>query len=394
MARGSVLRVAAVVIATVMLAGWADADVAVAEEGQNRTALQQATAAVIAAGALGVQLRVHDERGDWSGSAGAAELGSQAGVATDGRFRIGSITKTFVATVLLQLVGEGRIRLDDPVSHYLPQYGLDPQITVRMLLQHTSGLFNYTGESNPDGTTEPGLFPMSGKAADDSLFRDYQPDEFVRFALTKPARFAPGTAWSYSSTNYILAALLIEKVTGTPYGVQVYGRIVVPLGLWGTVVPGHWTGIPSPYARGYDAYKEGDVLNAIDVTNQNPSWAYSAGEIISTTQDLDTFITALLGGRLLAPALLAEMRNERRIGPTAGYGFALVHIERTPHCDFVGHDGGLPGYYSDMFSTIDGSRRVELSVTQGPTIDSHDDNAVNKLIAAIGELVGTAICGG
>ncbi|MBF6327347.1 beta-lactamase family protein [Nocardia transvalensis] len=381
------------IFAAAVLTGWGGTAVAAEPVETNRAALQQAMNEVIAAGAVGVQVRVHDQQGDWTGSAGVAQLGRPEGVPTDGRFRIGSISKTFVATVLLQLVGEGRLGLDDSVSRHLPQFGLDPRITVRMLLQHTSGLFNYTGEQDPDGTLVPGLFPQSGKAAVDAFFRDYRPAELVRFALSKPARFDPGAEWSYSNTNYVLAGLLIEKITGTPYGAQIYGRIVAPLGLWGTIVPGSWNGILGPHARGYLSYREGDAVNVVDFTNQNPSWAYGAGEIVSTTQDLDTFLAALLGGRLLPPALLAEMRSERAIGPHGGYGLGLMRIARGPGCDTVGHNGGLPGYQSDMYSTVDGSRRVEVSVTHGPGIDLEDPAALKKFGLASEKLTNTAVCG-
>ncbi|MFI5784008.1 serine hydrolase domain-containing protein [Nocardia sp. NPDC051570] len=375
---------------TAVVTGWTGTDVAAAPVGADRVVLQQEMNDMVAAGAVGVQLRVHDEHGEWTGSAGVAELGGSQGVPVDGRFRVGSITKTFVATVLLQLVGEGRVGLDDPVNRYLPQFGVDPRITIRMLLQHTSGLFNYTGEQDPDGTVEPGMFPSSGKEAVDAFHRDYQPDELVRFALSKSARFAPGTQWSYSNTNYILAGLLIEKITGTPYALQVYGRIVVPLGLWGTTVPGHSTAILGPHAHGYTAYADAGAVKAVDITDLNPSAAYAAGEIVSTTQDLDTFISALFGGRLLSPALLAEMRTWRAVTSTTGYGLALAHAVASPNCEYEGHDGGIPGYLSEMYSTADGSRRVEMSVTQGPGL--LDDAAAKKLATAMEKVVGMTMC--
>ncbi|MFI5780817.1 serine hydrolase domain-containing protein [Nocardia sp. NPDC051570] len=297
------------------------------------------------------------------------------------------------ATVLLQLVGEGKLGLDDPVDRHLPRFGLDPRITVRMLLQHTRGLFNYTGEPKPDGTPDPGMFPMSGKAAADSVFRDYRPEELVRFALSKPARFAPGTDWSYSNTNYVLVGLLIEKITGTPYAVQVHHRIATPLGLSGTTAPGTSTEILGPHAHGYATYKEADTLRTVDFTNQNPSSAYAAGEIVSTTQDLDTFITALLGGKLLAPALLAELRTMRMVDPTFGYGLGLMHFVPIPGCDIAGHDGGIAGYYSKMYSTVEGSRRVELSVTGGQSIDIDDLAAIQKFRAAGDKVATKAVCG-
>lgn len=124
---------------------------------QDRPELQKAIEEIVDSGFAGVQLRVNDERGEWVGSAGVRKLGESAKPPTDGRFRIGSTTKTFTATVVLQLVAEGKIGLDSPADDYLPGFGLDRRITVRMLLQHTSGLFNYTGEYYDDGTVAPGI---------------------------------------------------------------------------------------------------------------------------------------------------------------------------------------------------------------------------------------------
>ncbi|MFI5776343.1 serine hydrolase domain-containing protein [Nocardia sp. NPDC051570] len=386
-------RIVVAIVTAAVLTGWTGTEAAAGPPGADRAALQQAMNDLVTQGAAGVQLRLHDAQGEWTGSAGVAEVGRPEGVPTDGRFRIGSISKTFLATVMLQLVGEGRLGLDDPVARYLPQFGLDPRITVRMLLQHTSGLFNYTGELSPDGTLEPGLIPPSGKDAVEVFFRDHTPEELVRIATSKPARFAPGTDWRYSNTNYVLAALLIEKLTGTPYAAQIYGRIILPLGLWGTMLPGHWPGILGPYAHGYDAYKQDDTLKAVDFTNQNPSWAYGAGEIISTTQDLDTFITALLGSRLLAPAQLAEMRDWRTVSPGGAYGLGLMHVTRGPDCDYIGHNGEVPGYNSDLLSTTDGTTRVELSMTHGPGIDQDDIHAVLTLLEATDKVATLALCG-
>lgn len=359
----------------------------------DRTELQRALDDLVTAGAAGVQIRVHDRHGEWTGSAGVAELGRPQPVPTDGRFRIGSITKTFVATVLLQLVGESRLTLDDPARQHLPQFDLDPRITVRMLLQHTSGLFNYTGESNADGTIEPGILALSGRASVDSVQRDYRPDDVVRFALTKPARFEPGTDWSYSNTNYQLAGLLIEKLTGLPYGVQIYSRIVAPLGLWDTLVPGGWPEIVGPHAHGYVAYDEGDATAVADLTRQNASWAGAAGEIISSTRDLDTFVSALLGGRLLAAPLLAEMRTDHEIAPGVAYGLGLAHQEFAPGCVGLGHNGGVPGYYSDLYSTPDGTGRIAVSVTMGPTMHPGRVETLLPMIEQESELLTLALCG-
>jgi D-alanyl-D-alanine carboxypeptidase len=357
----------------------------------DRDALRQAMTELARSGAAGVQLRVHDERGDWVGSAGVREL-SGGKVPANGRFRAGSITKTFVSTVVLQLVDEGRMALDDPVDEYLPEYGLDPRITVRMLLQHTSGLFDYTGELNPDGTIDPGI-PLRGKEYIDNRFRTYRPGELVAVSLAKPANFAPGTSWSYSNTNYILAAQLIERLTGTPYGFQVQRRVLRPLGLRDTVFPGPWPGVPGPHAHGYLSYLDDGRTRVADVTNINSTWAWAAGEVISTTGDLDRFITALLGGDLLPPDLLAQMRDALPAGGF-GYGLGLLSLDLGPECGGVyeGHDGGLPGYLSLLLSTGDGERRLELSVTLG-AVNPNDPQAVERFYTAYRTLLVTAACG-
>ncbi|MGW1073093.1 serine hydrolase domain-containing protein [Streptomyces sp. NPDC002537] len=358
--------------------------------GQDRAALREAMNELAAAGAAGVQVRVHDRLGDWTGSAGVRELGREEKPSTDGRFRAGSITKTFVATVVLQLVGEGKVGLDDPVDRFLPRFGLDRRITVRMLLQHTSGLFNYTGEPKADGTVDPGI-PLWGQEFVDNRFHTYKPEELVRIALSKPARFAPGTGWSYSNTNYLLAGLLIEKLTGTPYATQVERRIVRPLGLHGTSLPGTRTGIAGPHAHGYFGYQDSGKLKVADVTELNPSWAGAAGEIISTTKDLDTFISALLGGRLLAPRQLAEMRKFNVTGDVGRDGLGLFQVDFGPGCSAIGHTGGVQNYTSYMYSSADGGTRFEMSVNHG-VVDAFDPAAREKFDDAQKKVAASVLC--
>lgn len=293
------------------------------------------------------------------------KLGEAAKPPTDGRFRIGSTTKTFTATVVLQLA-EGKIGLDTPVGDYLAEFGLDRRITVRMLLQHTSGLFNFTGEYYPDGTVVPGI-PWSGKEWVDNRFHTYRPEELVRFALSKPARFAPGTDWSYSNTNYVLARLLIEKVTGSSYADEIRRRILRPLGLRDTVAPGTSPEIPGPHAHSYYRYQDAGQQKTVDIARQNPSWISSAGEMISTTRDLQTFFSGLLGGKLLPAPLLAEMRKPHPTpDPTTDYGLGLFELHADSNCSgtiLINHDGHVRGYATLMYSTPDGSKTMEASLT-------------------------------
>lgn len=331
----------------------------------DRPELRQVLQEIVAAGYAGVQLRVHDEQGEWVGSAGVSKLGEAAKPATNGLFRIGSNTKTFVATVVLQLVAEGKIDLDNAAADYLPQFELDPRITIRMLLQHTSGVFNFTGEYFPDGTIVPGI-PWQGQEWVDNLFHSYQPEELVRLALSQPARFEPGTDWSYSNTNYVLARLVIESVTGRSLAEEMQRLIFGPLGLTGTVVPDFQTEIPEPHAHGYYAYQDGDEWKLVDTSSMNPSWISAGGDMISTTADLQTFLSALMSGRLLPASLLAEMRTARATGlPKNEYGLGLF-VEEIDNGDILyTHNGGFFGWAALMYSTPDGSKTMTASITTG-----------------------------
>ncbi|MFE0173191.1 serine hydrolase domain-containing protein [Streptomyces sp. NPDC059002] len=330
--------------------------------GPERPELQQALQEIVDSGFAGLQVRVHDERGQWTGSAGVRKLGETAKPPTDGHFRIGSITKTFTAALVLRLVAEGKFGLDDAAAEHLPEYGLDPRITVRMLLQHTSGLFNFTGEVYEDGTIVSGVVPGVGKEWMDNQFRTYRPEDLVRQALARPARFEPGADWSYSNTNYVLARLLIENVTGRSYDEEMRRLILDPLGLTGTVTPGTSPEIPEPHAHGYYGYDDAGEWKVADTTLFNPSWASTGGDMISTSKDLHTFFSALMSGKLLPAPLLAEMRTPH---PKVGYGLG-VFVEKTAGGGTIyQHNGGFWGWAALMYSTPDGSKTLTGSLTCG-----------------------------
>ena len=302
--------------------------------------------------ATGVLAEVRDISGwAWRGSAGVAELGTSRRVPTNGRFRVGSVTKSFVATVVLQLVGERRMSLDDPLARWYP--GIVPnadRITVRHLLQHTSGIFNYT-----DRLFE--LYPT----IDDILrirYRHWTPAEIMAIIDGQPALFEPGTEWSYSNTNYILLALIIKRVTGRDYASEVDRRILRPLRLTAADVPGDNPFIKGPHSHGYEPALRGEVVEPVDVTVFNPSVAWAAGEMTSTTTDLNRFFGALMSGRLLRPAQLAEMRTSFR---DAEYGLGLQSFQ-LPCGRLWGHTGGIFGYITLSASTEDGRRQLSLSI--------------------------------
>ncbi len=382
-------RVAVTALAGALLAGVAAPGVATAAAERDRPGLRETMQEIVDTGFLGVQLRVHDEQGEWAGSAGARKVGATAPPATNGHFRVGSATKAFASTLVLQLVDEGEVGLDTPAADYLPEYGLDRRITVRMLLQHTSGVFNFHGEYFPDGSVVPGI-PVQGKEWVDNRFRTYLPEELVRFALSKPPRFAPGEGWSYSNTNYVLARLLVENVTGNSYDDELKRRILWPLKLRGTVSPGAWSGIPGPHAHGYHRYEDDGQWKTVDITRQNPTWVSTSGDMISTTEDLSTFLTALLDGKLLSDPTLAEMLVPEPMSPI-GYGLGLSVVDRGPDCGgtIVNINGGVNGYGALTYSSLDGSRTVSASVTYGHT----DFDVVGGSAKATEALVREVFCG-
>ncbi|MGE7386146.1 serine hydrolase domain-containing protein [Streptomyces sp. NPDC004126] len=323
--------------------------------------LQKAVEEIAASGSwAGIQVRVNDPDGERVASAGVAELGGNTAPRTDGHFRIGSNTKTFTATLVLQLVADGRIALDGTVDDYLPEYGIDRRITVRMLLQHTSGLFNFTGEYYEDGTIAPGI-DWEGQAWVDKLFHTYEPEELVRFSLSKPARFEPGTDWSYANTNYVVLRLLVEKVAGRPFAEEMQERLLTPLGLTGTGIPGASPEIAEPHAHGYYTYQDGEEWKTVDVTRANPSWISAAGDMISTTKDLHTFFSALMRGDLLPADLLDQMRSPHT---KFAYGLGLI-VQETEYGTLYTHNGGFWGWGALMFSSPDGRTTLTASLTTG-----------------------------
>ncbi|GGQ31756.1 serine hydrolase domain-containing protein [Streptosporangium pseudovulgare] len=386
-------RVAVTALAAALLAGTATPGSAIADSGvtvptaaarQDRPELQKAMQAFVDAGFTGVQLRVNDRRGEWVAGTGVRELGAAAKPPTNGRFWTGSVVKTFSATLVLQLVAEGRIGLDDPVAGYLPEFGLDRRITVRMLLQHTSGLFNYTGEYYDDGRFVPGI-PAAGDAWLNNRFHSYRPEELVRLALSKPARFEPGTDQNYSNTNYTLVLLLIEKVTGRSYDEQLQRRILGPLGMSATRTAGNRTQLPGPHAHAYYSYQG----TTVDISRQNLSLLVGAGDLISTTQDLTTFFSALNGGRLLPAELLAEMREPYG---KLGYGLGVFAQDLGPNCGTVYQHNGSPphGYGALMYSSPDGKTTLTGSVTW---VDSATRGPVKDFQKLLDGLVEEVFCG-
>ncbi|MEU8661279.1 serine hydrolase domain-containing protein [Actinoplanes philippinensis] len=323
--------------------------------------LQRHADAIHALGVAGAQARFVSADGrSRVATSGVGDLRTGQPVPPDGRFRIASAGKTFTATVILQLAGEGRLRLDEPVERWLPGMvrgnGNDGRrITVRHLLQHTSGLH----DDIPD-------------------VGDFSPAELVARAMAYPPDGEPGAAWSYSNTGYILLDMIIERVTGRHWYDEVDRRIVRPLGLTGTSWPGNSPVMPEPHARAYRATD--------DVTGEPPADTGSA--IVSTTRDLNVFLRALFGGRLLRPAQLAEMTRtvpvDSPLMPGARYGLGVFQRPLPCGGTYWSHPGGWGGYITDNGVTADGRRSVVLSVNSvlgdGPGDYVRQQRAADTLI--------------
>jgi D-alanyl-D-alanine carboxypeptidase len=302
--------------------------------------------AVVTAGASAAVAEYADRSGARRAAAGVARLGRPGPAPVNGRFRIGSVSKTFLATVVLQLAAERRLSLDDTVERWLP--GVVPDgggITLRQLLNHTSGIYDYTDAM--------GLSPVTWLP---QRYRSWEPAELVALATAKPPMFPPGADWAYSNTNYVLLGMVVEEVTGRPYAAEIERRIIRPLGMRDTESPGERTVITGPHAHGYLPAGAGEP---VDVTTMNPSIAGAAGDMISSTADLNRFLRALLTGRLLPPAQLDAMTTTV---PGPDYGLGLRATTLTCGVTVYGHGGGIFGYVTGTFATRDGARRLAISV--------------------------------
>ncbi|MGV9454809.1 serine hydrolase domain-containing protein [Streptomyces sp. NPDC003635] len=333
-----------------------------ADTTTGHAATRDAMRAAVEAGVPGVTATARDHGRTWSATEGVGDLRTGKSRSARDRYRVGSITKTFVATVLLQLEAEGRLSLDDKVDRWLPGLvngnGHDgARITLRQLLNHTSGIYNYTDDED---------FVRTYFLKDGFLEHRYDrlpPEDLVARAMTHKPTFEPGTSWSYSNTNYVLAGMVIEKVTGHAYGDEVRARILDPLGMRATSVPGTRTGLPQPSSRGYSKLAETAEGKTYDVTKLSPTLAYAAGEMISDSADLNRFYTALLKGRLLPAEQLKEMKTTVKVAeiPNAGYGLGLIERELTCGTTVWGHGGGIHGSVSEAVTTADGRHSLSFN---------------------------------
>ena len=287
-------------------------------------AINQAMKAVKIPGAI---IGVWGPEGRYTRALGVADKATGTPMKTDFYSRVGSVTKTFTVTGVLQLADQGKLGLDDPIAKFVDGVPKGEQITLRQLARMQSGLFNYTGT----------------KPFQEALFADprrhFTSAELLGWAFAEPSTFAPGAGFEYSNTNTILLGLVVEKVGGQRLHDYIRDHISTPLGMSDTIFPTD-NAFPDPHAQGYTV-QTADGAETI-ATDWDPSWGWAAGAMISTLEDMHTWAPALATGKLLTP----EMQQQRLqtvgapgLPPQDGYGLGIFILD-----GWIGHNGSIPGY--------------------------------------------------
>ncbi|NSW38813.1 beta-lactamase family protein [Bacillus sp. Xin1] len=317
---------------------------------RERNSVKEAMRDTLQLGYPGIIAKTSEGGKTWSYAAGLADLSTKKPMKTDFRFRIGSVTKTFIATVLLQLSGENRLNLDDSIEKWLPGViqgnGYDGnQITIRQILNHTSGIADYVNSKDFD--------IMDTK-------KSYTAEEFVKMGISLPPDFAPGKGWSYSNTGYVVLGILIEKVTGNSYAEEVENRIIEPLDLSNTFLSGNSSVIPgTKHARGYFQLDGASELK--DVTYINPG--SSDGDMISTADDLNKFFSYLLSGKLLKEQQLKQMLTTVPTGREGtGYGLGIFETKLPNGVSIWGHKGSVLGFTTFAGGTLGGKHTLTVNL--------------------------------
>ena len=316
--------------------------------------LQRIVKLLVREGAPGALAEVRTRTRVRRAAAGVSQRQPRVALRARDRFRAASITKSFVATVVLELAAEGKLSLDDTIEHWLPRIVPNgAAITLRELLNHTSGLFNYSEGADwvPSVLADPQ--------------RIWLPKELIALSAAHTPYFTPGMDWHYANTNYVLLGLVIEAATGRSVGDELRDRIFQPLGLRETSFP---TGVDASglvHAYVGDATLPG-VHGLWDITPVlNPSWLWAAGALVSNADDVTTFYARLLSGRVLRADLVTAMRTVTP--PAMNYGLGLMRFD-TPCGRAFGHEGDFNGYRSVAVARLNGSR-VALVMVNVDTTD-------------------------
>ncbi|MBP2368526.1 serine hydrolase domain-containing protein [Pseudonocardia parietis] len=389
----SALAAAGVLLATAACGGQASATVGEvpAYGAALQPELEQQVSEMLVTGAA-VDVR-SPELGDWTTTIGTRAYRGTDPVQIADHVRIGSVTKTWTGTVVLQLVDEGRIRLDDPVATYRPDVPNGRNITIRQMLSMRSGLGNYT--TSPDLSQRMDADPGAV----------FDPEELIRIGLAQPVEFPPGQGFFYSNTNTVLLGRIVEQITGSSLETEIERRVLTPLGMTGSSFPTTSGALPEPHPQGYtygtnvetidtnvlspekQAAARAGTLAPIDVTLANPSWAWSAGAGISTADDLTAYVRALAGEGLLSPAM--QQTRLDSVQPTdpadpasAAYGLALARFG-----PYYGHTGELPGFNTFVGYDPQSGTSIVVWASLAPSPDGRPP-AVEMAKTIIAELAG------
>ena len=368
--RSVVWRVLAVPVAAAIALGVAGGTASAAPSKGEAESLKSRAQGLVDAGYPAALAAVTDSKGESAGVAvGKGNLETGQVPPMDGEVRVGSNTKTFVAVVVMQMVQEGKVGLDEPIETYLPGLikgeGVDgSKITVRQLLQHTSGLPDF--EETLFGTTD--VFQYR--------YHYVTPRDILDSALSKPAQFEPGTQWKYTNTNYVVLGMLVERVSQRPVGEQIDERIVKKLGLSHTYFPAPGEEkIRGTHPQGYHLNGEGKLE---DITEMDPAWAWAAGAMVSTPGELNTFFQAVFDGRLLTQASIDEMKKGVDIGSGGRvYGLGIVGTPLSCGGTAWGHGGDIEGYHTRGGVGPDGTA-VTVAVTAWPSAIADQNNPENS----------------
>lgn len=330
--------------------------------------LQTALETVHSAGMPGVFAEVRDEDQIWRGAAGVADVATGRPVTAEMRHRVGSITKTFTAAAVLQLVDNGEIELDKPIGRYLPQLLAGERgaaITVRMLINHTSGLAEYLPHAYPSLAAFPIIAKTTPTSLDDSRFTRFHATELIEMGVSAPATGTPGgTPGVYSNTNYLLMCQLLEWVTGTSAEKCITRNIIERAGLRDTELPAG-TDIHGPHSLHYEAWF-GMIDPPRDYSVYDMSWVGPAASLISTVADLNRFYGLLLDGEIISRASLAQMQRTVPVisfeGKTLDYGLGLQKLTVPGHGTYWGHEGSVWGGGAMSMTSADSKRQMSIAV--------------------------------
>lgn len=360
------------------------------DEAALQTVVENAVKEMLVPGAL---VAIRTPQGSYTAAVGTTELGKQTPPDANTHFRIASNSKTMTAALIVLLAQDGKLKFSDPVSAYVPDVPNGTNITVAELLKMRSGLYNYTSA------------PELSAALDADLAKAWTPQEALAIAFAHPPNDPPDAAYEYNNTNYALLGLIAEKVGGRPLAEQLRDRLFGPLALQGTSLPAaDDTSIPTPYSHGYmyggsafamvdDPYPadmkaaaKAGTLQPIDYTNQNPSYAHAAGGVISTADNLATWIQDLVSGKVFNADFqrqwLESVQPEDPENPGGQkYGYGISYQRFSPTAAMYYHGGELPGFNS--FMGYDPDSDVSLVIWTNLTISPDDKTTAQALLPTV-----------